>query len=98
MAQAPARKDLLLRFWRSASGFWRGNTGPRAQLLIALLTATVVLQLWIQYRLSFWSRDLFNAIELKNGVAVKTQVLLFIPLAAASLSLTLLSVWSRMTT
>src|SRR5581483_10834838 len=42
--------------------------------------------------------DFFNAIEIKNGVALKTQVLLFIPLAAANLSLALLSVWSRMTT
>jgi putative ATP-binding cassette transporter len=92
------RKRLLLRFWRSASGFWRGPTARRAWLLVVLLVATVILQLLVQYRLNFWSRDFFNAIEQKSGDALRMQALIFMPLAAASLALTVTSVWSRMTT
>ena len=55
-------------------------------------------QLLIQYKLNFWSRDLFNAIEAKNEIALRAQALVFLPLAATSLLLTVLSVWSRMTT
>jgi vitamin B12/bleomycin/antimicrobial peptide transport system ATP-binding/permease protein len=59
---------------------------------------SMLLQLLMQYKLNVWSRDLFNAIEAKNEVALQAQALVFVPLAAASLLLAVLSVWSRMTT
>jgi putative ATP-binding cassette transporter len=59
---------------------------------------TAALQLLIQYKLNFWSRDLFNAIETKNEIALQAQALLFVPLAGTSLLLAVMSVWSRMTT
>ena len=59
---------------------------------------TMALQLFFQYKLNVWSRDLFNAIEARNGLALQTQALIFLPLAGSSLLLAVLSVWSRMTT
>jgi putative ATP-binding cassette transporter len=56
------------------------------------------LQLLVQYKLNIWSRDLFNAIETRSEAALRAQALIFLPLAGASLLLTVLSVWSRMTT
>ena len=94
---APDQKHLISRFWQSASGFWRGPSAWRAWLLVALLIATVLLQLLVQYRLNYWNRDFFNAIERKDGAQLWDQALIFMPLAAASLSLAVLSVWSRMT-
>ena len=94
---APDERHLLARFWRSASGFWRGPKAWRAWLLAVLLVATVLLQLVTQYGLNFWNRDFFNAIGRKDGAELVAQALRFIPLAAASLSLTVLSVWARMT-
>jgi vitamin B12/bleomycin/antimicrobial peptide transport system ATP-binding/permease protein len=94
---APDEKQLLSRFWQSASGFWRGRSAWRAWLLVALLIATVLLQLLTQYGLNFWNRDFFNAIGRKDATDLWTQALRFVPLAAASISLTILSVWSRMT-
>jgi putative ATP-binding cassette transporter len=94
---APDERHLLARFWRSASGFWRGPKAWRAWLLAVLLVATVLLQLVTQYGLNFWNRDFFNAIGRKDADALVAQALRFIPLAAASLSLTVLSVWARMT-
>jgi putative ATP-binding cassette transporter len=94
---APDEKLLLSRFWQSASGFWRGPGAWRAWLLAAVLIATVVLQLLTQYALNYWNRDFFNAIELRDSSQLWTQALWFVPLAAASLSLTVFSVWARMT-
>ena len=61
------RKALVLRCWRGAAGYWRSPSAPVAWLLLALSVLAVVLQLVVQYRLNFWSRDLFNAIEQKNA-------------------------------
>jgi len=94
---APAEKQLLARFWRSASGFWFGRSAWLAWLLVAVLTATVILQLLTQYGLNFWNRDFFDAIGRRDQPELWTQALRFVPLAAASLALMVVSVWARMT-
>ncbi|MEO8321990.1 MAG: SbmA/BacA-like family transporter, partial [Bradyrhizobium sp.] len=95
--QSPGEKRLLSRFWKSARGFWGGKSAGWAWLLTILLIATVLLQLLTQYTLNFWNRDFFNAVERKDGKELLTQALRFIPIAAASLSLAVFSVWGRMT-
>jgi putative ATP-binding cassette transporter len=57
----------------------------------------VLLQLWTQYGLNFWNRDFFNAIGRNDAAGLWTQALRFVPLAAASIFLAILSVWGRMT-
>lgn len=94
---APDEKRLLVRFWQSASGFWRGPDAWRAWLLIAMLLATVVLQLLTQYRLNFWSRDFFNALAQKDSAELWVQALGLLPIAAVSVVLAITSVWGRMT-
>jgi vitamin B12/bleomycin/antimicrobial peptide transport system ATP-binding/permease protein len=94
---APDERRLLSRFWQSASGFWRGPSAWRAWILVTLLIATVLLQLLTQYGLNFWNRDFFNAIGRRDAADLWTQALRFVPLAAASIFLTILSVWARMT-
>jgi vitamin B12/bleomycin/antimicrobial peptide transport system ATP-binding/permease protein len=91
------QKHLICRFWQSASGFWRGSSAWVSWFLIALLMVIVVLQLVVQYSLNFWNRDFFNAFEQKDGTALLAQGLRFLPLAAASTVLAVLSVWGRMT-
>ena len=93
---APDEKRLISRFWQCASGFWRGPTAWRTWSLVVLLIAAVLLQLLVQYFLNFWNRDFFNAIERKDGAELWKEALHFIPLAAASLTLALTSVWGRM--
>lgn len=94
---APDNGRLLSRFWRSASGFWRGPLAWRAWLLVILLVATVLLQLLTQYWLNFWNRDFFNALEQKDSAELWAQGLRFLPLAGVSLALAIISVWARMT-
>ncbi len=93
----PDEKLLLSRFWRSASGYWRGPRAWCAWLLVAALIATVLLQLLTQYALNYWNRDFFNAVGRRDAAELWTQALRFVPLAAASLALSVFSVWARMT-
>ena len=94
---APNERRLLSRFWQGASGFWRGPAAWPIWLLTALLIATVILQLLLQYRMNYWNRDFFNALARKDKTELWTQVLIFAPLAAALLTLASASVWGRMT-
>lgn len=93
----PGEKQLLLRFWQGARGYWRGKTAWRAWALIFALIANVLLQLLTQYGLNFWNRDFFDAIGRRDQMQLWNQALRFVPLAGASLALTVSSVWLRMT-
>jgi len=94
---APGERELLLRFWKAASGYWRGRAAWKAWLISVALIATVLLQLLTQYKINFWNRDFFNAIGRRDEAQLWTEAVRFLPLAAASLSLAVFSVWGRMT-
>ena len=93
---APDEKQLLLRFWQSASGFWSGPSAWMAWLLVVALIANVLLQLLTQYALNFWNRDFFNAVGQKDQAGLLYQAVRFVPLAVASIVLSVASVWARM--
>ena len=95
---APAEKQLLARFWQSASGFWLGRSAWLAWFLVAVLIATVILQLMTQYALNFWNRDFFDAIARRDREELWGQALRFVPLVGFSLTLMVVQVWARMTT
>jgi putative ATP-binding cassette transporter len=96
--RGPDTQGLLLsRFWRSASGFWR-HAGPRgAWLMTGLVLASVLLQLFIQYRLNFWGRDFFDAFGRRDEQALRSQAWMFLPLAGVSIVLAVFAIWARMT-
>ena len=85
------------RFWESASGLWRGLSAWGIWLLCAALVAVVALQLYFQFRLNYWNRDFFNALESRDPERLRAQALLLIPLCGASVVLAATSVWGRMT-
>jgi len=91
----PTEKRLFLRFWQSTTGFWRT---PRAWALMIFLISIMLFQLLVYYRLNFWNRDFFNAVERKDETAILAQAIRFVPYAAGSLALAISSVWARMTT
>lgn len=86
------------RFWRSASGFWRGPSRRLAWGLIALMVAIVLLELAVKYRINFWYRDFFDALERKDGASLWRHGLLFVPLILSSITIAVTGVWARMTT
>jgi putative ATP-binding cassette transporter len=93
-----AGRFLAARFWRSASGFWRAPGASGAWLLTAALIGSTVLQLALQYRLNYWSRDFFDAFGRRDGPTLRVEALLFLLLAGLSILVAILSVWVRMTT
>ena len=94
-SHASVRARLAFRFWKTAAGFWRGGSAGRAWSLTLALVAIVVLQLVVQYAMNYWFRDFFDAFGRRDGSAVWTETLRFIPLVAASIALAITSVWAR---
>lgn len=92
----PDQRKLYARFWQSAAGFWRGRKARVVWLVIVLLIAIVLLQLLVQSRLNLWNRDFFNALQRRDGAALRSEALIFLPLAASSILLAAVSVWGRM--
>ncbi|RAI43156.1 SbmA/BacA-like family transporter [Rhodoplanes roseus] len=91
-------RRLFGRYWESASGFWKRRSARVSWPLTIGLIAIVLAQLAVQYQLNYWNRDFFNALERRDQTGLWTQVALFAPLAFLSVSLSVTSVWARMTT
>jgi putative ATP-binding cassette transporter len=68
-----------------------------AWLLTVGLIALIIIQIAFQYRMNIWSRDIFNALEKKDGAAVWTQALIFVPLVVTMVALAIVAVYGRMT-
>lgn len=62
-----------------------------------MLVICVVLQVFVQYRLNLWNRDLFNALEFRDGHEIWRQTYLLMALAVPSIGLAVFAVWCRMT-
>ena len=77
----------------SGEGRRPGGHGSSSELLVG----TILLQLLTQYRLNFWNRDFFDAIERKDAGGLWQQALRLLPIGTASLTLAVISVWGRMT-
>lgn len=92
------RKALVRRFWATATGFWSGKTATRAWLLSLSLIVIVLAQIGVQYRITVWTKDVFDAIEVKDAEALWRQAFVLLPLAALSLAFAVAAVFSRMKT
>jgi putative ATP-binding cassette transporter len=91
------RSSVFHRFARTAAGFWNGQFTSMSWTMGAFLIVVVLCALLTQIRLNIWNRDFFNALERKDAAAIMQQVVVFVPLALASIALAILGVWGRMT-
>jgi ABC-type uncharacterized transport system fused permease/ATPase subunit len=87
----------LVRFWDCASGFWKKTPAVSWPLTIGMAVLTLI-QIAVQYRLNYWNRDFFNALERRDADRLWEEALLFAPLAAGSIAVSIAAVWGRMTT
>jgi vitamin B12/bleomycin/antimicrobial peptide transport system ATP-binding/permease protein len=92
------RRSLFWRFWACASGFWKRKHARVSWPLTAGLVALALAQITVQYRLNYWNRDFFNALERRDAAQLWEEAWLFAPLAGLSILLSVASVWGRMTT
>lgn len=89
------RRLIMARFWQSALGFWRGAGSATAWALTAALVAVVLAQIAIQYELTVWNRNFFDALERRDGSTVLSQCLVLLALVATSVGLGIASVAGR---
>ena len=89
----PDQGQLAARFWVSASGFWRGRSARRAWPVTLLIVAIVVLELAVQYGMNLWYRHFFDAFGRKDGPTVWLETLIFVPLVARNVLLSLDHTW-----
>ena len=95
---ATKRRYLLRRFWRSALGFWGRGGIRRAWLLSTGLVLVILLTIAIQYGVNVWNRAFFDALEKKDSAAALRQSMIFVPLIAVSVLLSVSNVYARMST
>lgn len=88
-----AASAALRRFWATARGYWRSSG---VWMLLAMLAAGVVLQLLVQYKLNYWNRDFFDALEARDGWQIWREVRVLTLLVATSVVLAIAAVWGRM--
>src|SRR6266436_2916497 len=91
-------RPLFWRFWACASGFWERKHARVSWLLTVGLVALALAQIAVQYRLNYWNRDFFNALERRDAARLWEEAWLFAPLAGLSILLSVAAVWGRMTT
>jgi len=88
---------LLRTFWQSAAGFW-GERGTRASwVLSGILLLIVLVSLVASYSMSVWNRVIFDALEKRDSATVLELSILYLPLLAGSVFLTVWQLWARMT-
>lgn len=62
------------------------------------LIGLALAQIAVQYRLNYWNRDFFNALERRDAARLWEEAWLFAPLAGLSILVSVAAVWARMTT
>src|SRR5258708_33965842 len=91
-------RPLFSRFWSCASGFWERKHARVSWPLTAVLVAIALAQIAVQYRLNYWNRDFFNALERRDAARLWEEAWRFAPLAGLSILLSAASRWGRMST
>jgi putative ATP-binding cassette transporter len=87
---------LLRKFWHVSSGFWTNRIDKSVISTTITLLLSIILQLFIQYRLNFWGRDFFDAFGQRDEAALQQQALIFLPLAGLSIIVAVFAIWARM--
>jgi putative ATP-binding cassette transporter len=91
------REYLLRRFWQGANGFW-GKRGRRiAWILSGALLLIILLNIAAAYGMNLWNRAIFDALEKKDVNAVMFLSMLYFAILAASVTVSVAQVYSRMT-
>jgi putative ATP-binding cassette transporter len=91
------REYLLRRFWKSAIGFW-GTRGARLSwVLSAIILLIILLNLGATYGMNIWTRAIFDALQNTDSGNVLFLSMIYLPLLAAGVFLSVTNVYARMT-
>jgi vitamin B12/bleomycin/antimicrobial peptide transport system ATP-binding/permease protein len=96
MSVGEARSPLK-RFCRSAAGFWGARGDRSSWFLSAVLLAIVLLNLGAAYGMNVWNRVIFDALQAMDADLVLRLALLYLPLLAGSVLISVTHLCTRMT-
>ena len=85
LPQAPQVADPIPNFLRLTRTWLTAPDRGDARLLIVAMLALTGVQVGIQILFNLWNRDFFNALENRDGVAFRAQIIKFFILAALSM-------------
>src|SRR5262249_3457796 len=91
------RRDPLRRLWNTAVGFWGQYGTSMSWLLSRALLLIVLLNLAASYGMNVWHRVIFDALQASDSETVLLLSMLYVPLLAASVFLSVMQVCARMT-
>jgi vitamin B12/bleomycin/antimicrobial peptide transport system ATP-binding/permease protein len=91
------REYLLQRFWQGANDFWGKRGRSIAWILSGALLLIILLNIAAAYGMNLWNRAIFDALEKKDVNAVMFLSILYFAILAASVTVSVAQVYSRMT-
>ena len=89
---------LLRRFWDSAQGFWARNGDHLAWYLSGGILLTIILNVVAAYCMNLWNRAIFDALQQKDSARVLHLAVIYLPLLATSVLISVMLVRVRMMT
>ena len=96
-AEQARKRYLLKRFWISARGYWALRRGSWLAWTLSIgLLFLIAANVGFQYGINVWNREIFDAIEQRNGPRVYFLGALFPPLVLGSVALVTIQVYVRM--
>jgi vitamin B12/bleomycin/antimicrobial peptide transport system ATP-binding/permease protein len=93
----PQTPSLLWSFWQRAGGFWSAPGTRTSWLLSGILLLTVVVNLAASYGMNVWNRVVFDALQARESDTVLRLSMLYVPLLAGSVFLSVMQLCARMT-
>ena len=93
-AETPA--PALRGFWRLARGFWARGGPPLSRVFAVALLLIVVLGLAASYGMNVWYRVIFDALQSRELGTVLSLSLLYLPLLAGSVLVSVMQLCLRM--
>ena len=90
-------RSLLRSFWQSAAGFWKGRAARVPWVLSGILLLIVLLNLAASYGMNLWLRVIFDALQTRDSNKVLELSMLYLPLLAGSVFLSVMQLCARMT-
>src|SRR5262245_50103614 len=92
-----ARRSLLWSFWQCAGGFWGARGTRLSWVLSGILLLIVLLNLAATYGMNVWHRVIFDALQTRDSDKVLQLSMLYLPLLAGSVFLSVMHLCVRMT-
>src|SRR5262245_25354239 len=89
------RQSLLWNFWQRAVGFWPGHRV--SWVLSGTLLLILLLNLAASYGMNVWHRVIFDALQVRDSDTVLRLSMIYLPLLAGSVFLSVMNLRARMT-